>query len=76
MKIEHIAIWVSDLDLIKDFYQKYFAKKQVEKNIKFIIIDSVGMASEVTDSFHGLAHLIFLIKTIFLAQMIIFIYFV
>jgi len=24
MKIEHIAIWVSDLDLIKDFYQKYF----------------------------------------------------
>ena len=24
MKIEHIAIWVSDLDLIKDFYLKYF----------------------------------------------------
>ena len=24
MKFEHIAIWVKDLDLIKDFYKKYF----------------------------------------------------
>lgn len=24
MKIEHLAIWVSDLELIKNFYQKYF----------------------------------------------------
>lgn len=24
MKIEHIAIWVSDLELMKDFYVKYF----------------------------------------------------
>ena len=23
-KIEHVAIWVSDLELMKDFYQKYF----------------------------------------------------
>ncbi len=25
MKIEHVAIWVSDLELIKNFYQKYFS---------------------------------------------------
>lgn len=24
MKIEHLAIWVSDLELIRDFYVKYF----------------------------------------------------
>ena len=24
MKIEHIAIWVQDLERMKDFYQKYF----------------------------------------------------
>jgi lactoylglutathione lyase len=27
MKIEHIAIWVSDLERIKDFYEKYFNAK-------------------------------------------------
>ncbi len=36
MKIEHIAIWVSDLDLIKDFYQKNFGVSANNKyhNIK------------------------------------------
>ncbi len=27
VKIEHIALWVSDLSLIKDFYTKYFNAK-------------------------------------------------
>lgn len=27
MKIEHIAIWVKDLDLIRDFYIRYFRMK-------------------------------------------------
>ncbi|MFV8291983.1 VOC family protein [Aerococcus viridans] len=27
MKIEHIALWVTDLDLVKAFYEKYFEAK-------------------------------------------------
>ncbi|NOR74143.1 MAG: glyoxalase/bleomycin resistance/extradiol dioxygenase family protein [Draconibacterium sp.] len=27
MKIEHIAIWVNDLEVMKDFYTKYFNMK-------------------------------------------------
>ncbi len=27
MKIEHIAIWVNDLELMRDFYIKYFNGK-------------------------------------------------
>lgn len=30
MKIEHLAIWVSDLDMMKDFYSKYFHGKPNE----------------------------------------------
>lgn len=30
MKIEHVAIWVSDLELIKAFYEKYFQAKSNE----------------------------------------------
>lgn len=30
MKIEHIAIWVSDLELMKAFYEKYFQAKSNE----------------------------------------------
>ena len=33
MKIEHIAIWVSDLEKVKDFYVKYFGMKCSEKYI-------------------------------------------
>lgn len=32
MKIEHLAIWVSDLELIKAFYTKYFS---AESNTKY-----------------------------------------
>lgn len=39
MKIEHIAIWVNDLDKVKDFYVKYFdmkcSKKYVNSQKKF-----------------------------------------
>lgn len=31
MKIEHIAIWVRDLEKIKEFYQKYFGATSNEK---------------------------------------------
>ncbi|WP_337041635.1 VOC family protein [Emticicia sp. 17c] len=31
MKIEHVAIWVKDLELMKGFYEKYFAGKANEK---------------------------------------------
>lgn len=31
MKIEHIAIWVNDLEKMKDFYQKYFQMTASEK---------------------------------------------
>lgn len=31
MKIEHIAIWVEDLEVIKGFYQKYFKASAGEK---------------------------------------------
>jgi len=31
MKIEHIAIWTSDLEKIRIFYQKYFNMKCGEK---------------------------------------------
>ena len=31
MKIEHIAIWVEDLEVIKEFYQKYFKASAGEK---------------------------------------------
>jgi len=36
MKIEHLAIWVKDLEVVKDFYIKYFGMKCSEKytNIK------------------------------------------
>ncbi len=27
MKIEHVALWVTDLDLVKAFYEKYFEAK-------------------------------------------------
>jgi lactoylglutathione lyase len=33
MKIEHIAIWVKDLEQIKAFYQKYFGAISNEKYI-------------------------------------------
>ena len=33
MKIEHLAIWVTDLETMKDFYQKYFDLKAGEKYI-------------------------------------------
>ncbi len=33
MKIEHIAIWVQDLELMKSFYQKYFNLISGEKYI-------------------------------------------
>ncbi|ANF49887.1 glyoxalase [Chryseobacterium glaciei] len=31
MKIEHIAIWVRDLEKMKEFYQKYFGATSNEK---------------------------------------------
>lgn len=31
MRIEHIAIWVNDLELMKDFYVKYFNLKANKK---------------------------------------------
>ncbi|MFK8006139.1 MAG: VOC family protein [Saprospiraceae bacterium] len=31
MKIEHLAIWVNDLEKMKDFYQKYFHASAGEK---------------------------------------------
>lgn len=31
MKIEHIAIWVNDLEIMKSFYEKYFNGKSGEK---------------------------------------------
>lgn len=31
MKIEHLAIWVKDLEIVKDFYTKYFGMKSSEK---------------------------------------------
>lgn len=36
MRIEHIAIWTSDLEGIRDFYQSYFSMKYSDKyeNIK------------------------------------------
>lgn len=48
MKIEHLAIWVKDLDLMKTFYEKYFQGKAGEKytnsrknfNSYFITFDS------------------------------------
>ena len=33
MKIEHLAIWVNDLELMKAFYEKYFQGKSGEKYI-------------------------------------------
>lgn len=33
MKIEHIALWVSDIEVIKDFYIKYFDAKANKKYI-------------------------------------------
>ena len=39
MKIEHLSIWVKDLELIKDFYIKYFQmncnKKYINEKKKF-----------------------------------------
>ena len=39
MKLEHIAIWVENLELMKDFYMKYFktdcSKKYVNEKKKF-----------------------------------------
>ena len=36
MKVEHIAIWVKDLETVKEFYCKYFEMKSGKKytNIK------------------------------------------
>lgn len=31
MKIEHVALWVTDLELMKEFYQKYFKVTASEK---------------------------------------------
>jgi lactoylglutathione lyase len=31
MKIEHIAMWVHDLEVVRGFYQKYFGAKSGEK---------------------------------------------
>ena len=31
MKIEHLAIWVTDLETMKDFYQTYFDVRAGEK---------------------------------------------
>jgi lactoylglutathione lyase len=33
MRIEHIAIWVKDLELMKKFYKKYFDAKSNEKYV-------------------------------------------
>ncbi len=33
MRIEHIAIWVKDLEIIRDFYIKYFNCKSSDKYI-------------------------------------------
>lgn len=33
MKIEHIAIWASDLEAIKDFYERYFAAVSNDKYV-------------------------------------------
>ena len=33
MKIEHLAIWVKDLEAVKDFYTRYFEMKCSEKYI-------------------------------------------
>ena len=33
MKIEHIAMWVNDLELMKEFYTRYFQVKAGEKYI-------------------------------------------
>ncbi len=33
MKIEHISIWVNDMDLMKDFYVKYFGMNCSERYI-------------------------------------------
>jgi lactoylglutathione lyase len=33
MKIEHIAIWVNNLELMKDFYIRYFQVKAGEKYV-------------------------------------------
>ncbi len=33
MKIEHLAIWVKELEIVKDFYIKYFGMKSSEKYI-------------------------------------------
>lgn len=48
MKIEHVAIWVNDLELMKDFYVKYFngtANEKYHNKVKefesyFITFDS------------------------------------
>ena len=31
MKIEHVALWVTDLELVKAFYEKYFEAKAGER---------------------------------------------
>lgn len=33
MKIEHVAIWVNDLERVKNFYSKYFGARPNEKYI-------------------------------------------
>lgn len=33
MKIEHIALWVNDIDVLKDFYIKYFNARANKKYI-------------------------------------------
>ena len=33
MKIEHLAIWVTDLEAVKNFYRKYFRAEAGEKYI-------------------------------------------
>ncbi|AIL46082.1 VOC family protein [Elizabethkingia anophelis] len=36
MKIEHIALWVEDLETMKSFYQKYFGAVSNEKYINSV----------------------------------------
>ena len=40
MKIGHLAIWVKDLEIVKEFYSKYFEMKCSERytNIKIIFL--------------------------------------
>jgi len=36
IKIEHIAIWVKDIELMKEFYSNYFSAKSNEKYVNTV----------------------------------------